>query len=237
MPGWRCSLIYDPRRWGVALMGGLLAVGAVACGADDRLAQTSKGVYDPETGLLTAITYDKNENGRIDTWTRMEGTRPISSEIDTDEDGRIDRWEEYDEQGRLARAGWIRPRGLSADALAFDPTITPVPDTWLYASADGLSHRIEYLDLDNDGNLVVARREFFENEQRVRVEEDMNGDGVIDQWETWENGERKSVEFDEGSDGRADRRFTYDKGVIVLIESEPDADGRYTKRVVPGGGR
>ncbi len=79
--------IYDRGRSGVALwvVGGLLLV-ATACGPDpeqERLRATSKGVYDPQTGVLRQITYDRNKNGRIDTWTRMDGARPVSSEIDT----------------------------------------------------------------------------------------------------------------------------------------------------------
>lgn len=216
---------YDCRRAAVAVLvtGGVVLAGACGPGAErERLARTSKGLYDPQTGQLTAITYDKNGNGTIDTWTRMQGTRPVSSEIDTNEDGVIDRWEEYDEQARLVRAGWTRTGGSA-------------PDTWLYPSPDGRSHRIEFLDTDNAGAQMVTRREWYEAEQKVRVEEDKDGDGVVDQWETWEAGALKYVEFDEGTDGRPDRRFTYTAGALVLIESAPDDAGRYTKRVVPGG--
>lgn len=235
---------------GVALVAGVLL--AAACGPsaeEQRLRTTSKGSYDPQTGQLRAITYDRNKNGRIDTWVRMEGTRPISAQLDTNEDGTIDRWEEYGPAEELVRAGWIRAESLTLpDAAALElpstaasgqlttpPPTTAQPDSWLYPGADGRSHRIEYLDIDNGGNQVVARREFFEDAQLVRVEEDKDGDGLIDQWEVHQNGVMTSVEFDDGRDGKPDRRFTYSKGTLVLIESEPDASGTYTRRVTPGG--
>ena len=220
MPLTRRHRIYDAAR--VVVAPALVVSSLVSgCGGAPE-SSTSKGTYDPQTGRLVQITYDRNNNGRIDTWTKMDGPRPISSELDTNEDGVIDRWEEYDQQGRLTRAGWAR-------------TATPTPDAWLYTSADGKTSRIEYFDLDNTGAQVVTRREFFEGPVLVRVEEDKDGDDVLDQWETWENGAMKYAEFDEGKDGRPDRRFTYAKGVLVLIESAPDASGAYTKRVVPGG--
>lgn len=223
MPRTRRYRTYDSRAVVVArvMVGALWLTLGAACGPQGP--KTSLATYDKDTGQLVQITYDRNQNGRIDTWTRMEGARPISSEIDTDEDGIIDRWEEYDDTGQLARAGWTRA----------EPTPS-TPDTWLYPSADGTSHRIDFLDIDNAGNQIITRREFYEAEQLVRVEEDKDGDGLLDQWETWEKGVMRTVEFDDGRDGKPDRRFTYTNGVLSLIESAPDASGAYTRRVVPG---
>jgi hypothetical protein len=236
---------YDPDRRAVALCRALVAVLALstgaACGPDDRLRETSKGRYDPQTGVLIEITFDKNKNGVIDTWTKMDGARPVSSTLDENEDGQIDRWEEYDTAGQLVRAGWIRVRspkpGQAAPAAAAGDAQAPrVPDTWVYPSPDGRTSRVEHLDIDLDGRIVIARREFFDGDRLVRVEEDKDGDDKIDQWEVHENGVLKSVEFDEGTDGIPDRRFTYSPtGQLILIESDRDAAGQYTKRVVPGG--
>jgi len=222
------SLMAQTRRYriydsGCVVVAPVLALMTLVAGCSPNPgSETSKGRYDPQTGRLVQITYDRNGNGRIDTWTKMDGALPISSELDTNEDGVIDRWEEYDAQGRLTRAGWTRGT-------------TPTPDAWLYASADGKTSRIEFFDTDNNGAQVVTRREFYEGTVLVRVEEDKDGDDILDQWETWEGGALKYVEFDEGTDGRPDRRFTYTNGALVLIESAPDASGAYTKRVVPGG--
>ncbi len=235
---------YDSRAVAVALLAPWFALGAAACGQPQG-SGTSLATYDKETGRLIQITYDRDQNGRIDTWTKMAGARPVSSELDTNEDGVIDRWEEYDEKGLLARAGWVRARPVPAASTPGGPTnpaaSTPggptsaIPDTWLYPLADGRTHRIDFLDVDNAGASIITRREFYESEKLVRVEEDKDGDDVLDQWETWENGVMRTVEFDDGNDGKPDRRFTYTNGVLTLIESEPDATGTYTRRVVPGG--
>lgn len=223
MPQTRRYRIYDSGPLAVASLLVCMPL-AAACGRSPQ--STTKGTYDPQTGRLVQITHDRNQNGRVDTWTRMDGARPISSELDTNEDGVIDRWEEYDAQGQLARAGWTRQPSP-------DPA-KPIADTWLYPSPGNNTSRIEYLDVDNNGAQVVARREFYEGERLARVEEDKDGDDVVDQWETWEAGALKYAEFDDGNDGKPDRRFTYSKGALVLIESAPDATGVYTRRVVPG---
>ena len=216
------------------------AILLVACGPDAGLRETSKGRYDPQTGVLVEITYDKNKHGVIHTWTNMDGTRPLSSTLDENEDGQIDRWEEYDEAGRLVRAGWIRTQTPKAGTPQPQPTTPPsaqsTPDTWVYPSPDGRTSRIEYLDTNLEGRIVVTRREFFEGDRLQRVEEDKDGDDRIDQWETHENGVLKTVEFDEGRDGVPDRRFTYSPtGQLILIEGGRNAAGQYTTRVVPGG--
>lgn len=238
MPHTRRYWTYDSRAVAVALVAPWIALAGAACGQPAG-SGTSMATYDKTTGRLIQITYDRNENGRIDTWTRMEGARPISSELDTNEDGVIDRWEEYDAKGLLARAGWIRarPNPTPPDSAASNPggPTSVVADTWLYPSTDGKTHRIDFLDVNNAGESIVTRREFYESEKLVRVEEDKDGDGVLDQWETWRDGIMLTVEFDDGNDGKPDRRFTYTNGALTLIESEPDATGVYTRRVVPGG--
>lgn len=77
-----------------------------ACAPDPeraRLAETTQATYDPTTGRLQRLTYDANKNGRIDTWTYMDGTTILRSEIDRDEDGRIDRWEYHAADGTVER--------------------------------------------------------------------------------------------------------------------------------------
>jgi hypothetical protein len=74
---------------------GTILTAAVGCtGAPrERARQTAHGTYDKSSGKLTQITYDRNNNGTIDTWTDMDGSRPLRSRVDLDEDGKIDRWE------------------------------------------------------------------------------------------------------------------------------------------------
>ena len=254
---------YGEHRPGVArtiaarAAGLLLLLAAAACGSDpeaDRIKATTKATYDPQTGILSQFTYDKNKNGRVDTWVRMEGARRLSAVLDENEDGEIDRWEEYGDAGLLVRAGWIRT-ALDAQSVATarkaapaapptgprvgegtPPAITRLPDSWAYMGPDGSVVRVEYFDLNEAGAPVLTLREFLENGQLARTEEDTDGDGVMDAWEIHEGGLLKTAEFDETRDGKPDRRFTYNaSGLMVLIESAPDAMGRYTRRVVPGG--
>ena len=72
----------------------VLLLSAAACSDPERerLKATTKASYDERTGRLKELTSDANGNGRIDTWTEMDGSRPVRSRIDRNEDGRLDRW-------------------------------------------------------------------------------------------------------------------------------------------------
>jgi hypothetical protein len=173
--------------------------------------------YDKATGKLKELTYDSNHNGKIDTWTEMDGARPLRSRIDRDEDGTIDRWEYYDAAGALTKVGFSRTR-------------PGVPDAWAFSGPDGQVARVESSSAGDENR--IDRREFYERGVMVRSESDTNGDGRIDQWETYEAGALKTAAMDENGDGRADRRLTYGAaGVLVSIESEPDASGAFRKRL------
>ena len=196
----------------------LTLVSAAACSdpATEQLKKTTVPTYDSKTGKLTQLTYDRDKNGRIDTWTDMDGTRPLRSRIDLDEDGKIDRWEYYDEKGGLAKVGFSRKKDGR-------------PDAWAYSGPDGKVARVEISSTGDEDK--IDRWEFYEGGALSRVEEDTDGDGRVDKWETYENGTLKTVAMDENKDGAPDRRFTYAGGALVLIESSPDASGRFTKRV------
>jgi hypothetical protein len=200
-----------------------LCLSACADPERERLRATSKAKYDTATGKLNEITYDKNKNGRVDTWVAMDGPRPLSARIDTDEDGKIDRWEEYGDEGRLVKAGESRAKSGK-------------PDLWIFMGADGSPERMEVLEVSTvTGQESVTHREFFQAGARVRAEEDTNGDGVMDRWEQYEAGQLKTAEFDDGRnrDGKPTQRFTYDgRGGLVSIESEPDGRGGYGKKTV-----
>jgi hypothetical protein len=191
---------------------------AAACSDPDRdrIKHTTVATYDQKSGRLTELTYDRNHNGTIDTWTEMDGRRPLRSRIDLDEDGTIDRWEYYDEKGGLTKVGFSRAHNGKVDA-------------WAYSAPDGSLARVDVSSTQNEH--AIDRREFYERGVMVRVEEDGNRDGRVDRWETYENGSLKTAAMDENGDGVADRRLTYEGGVLVLIESEPDRSGRFTRRV------
>ena len=51
--------------------------------------------YSQETGRLASLTYDRNNDGKVDTWATMDGQRVVRIDIDENADGTIDRWEHY----------------------------------------------------------------------------------------------------------------------------------------------
>lgn len=217
------------------LVCGSLGLAAGCSNADrDRVKATTQANYDRATGKLTEITYDQNKNGRIDTWTKMDGSRPVSSEIDTDEDGKIDHWEEYGPDGTLRIVRWERPKPPNAA----DRTMKGRPDAVAYVGADGKTvERIEYSEISEITNKEsVVRREFYQGTHLVRAEEDTLGLGYMDRFEVRaEDGRIVSVELDETGDGKPDRRLTYNESnMLISIETEPDGQGGYRKRTVPG---
>ena len=64
--------------------------------------------YDKTTGKLTLLKYDSDGDGKVDTWSYMDGPRVMRIEIDKNEDGKIDRWEYYDANQKLEKIGTSR---------------------------------------------------------------------------------------------------------------------------------
>ena len=221
----------------------LALAAAASCGDSSDAARakaTTQASYDLTKGKLAEITYDKNKNGRIDTWTKMDGATPVSSRIDTNEDGKIDRWETYGPDGKLVKVDWERAPvpGPANPVVAF----TGKPNATAYVNADGVIERIEYYEIsDVTGQKDITRREFYNAaKQLARAEEDTDGDGLMDRFETYADGAIRTVEFDEKKpyDGKPDRRMTYSpQGALVLIETEPDGNGGYLKKTIPGAGK
>jgi hypothetical protein len=198
---------------------GMAALLAASCSSPrpDPAKETTKPTYDKTTGKLTQLTFDRNGNGVIDTWTDMDGATPLRSRVDLDEDGKIDRWEYYDAQGALLKVGFSRNNNGK-------------PDAWGFAGPDGKIARVEVSSTGDEKK--IDRWEHYTNAVLMRADEDTNGDGRADKWEVYENGAVRTVEFDEDGDGRPDRRLTYNGAALELIESGRDANGHYAKRVV-----
>jgi hypothetical protein len=218
------------RGSGLALLLAILLVPQACSDPDrERLKATTKATYDKTSGRLRELTFDANKNGKIETWTEMDGNRPVRSRIDSNEDGAIDRWEYYDETGKLSKVGFSR-NGAGK------------PDAWAFSTPSGRIERIEVSSSSDEAR--VDRWEFYDvaappgpegTGPLLRVEEDTNHDGRRDKWQRYENGVVRFAEFDENADGRPDRRLTYRGAELILIESAPDASGKYTKRIEPKG--
>jgi len=198
------------------LLIGLSLTGVYGCNGAATHTATIRPSYDNATGRLKELAYDANGNGSVDTWTEMDGSRPLRSRVDINEDGKIDRWEEYDENGGLAKVGFSR-------------TNNGKPDAWVFSGADGKVRRIEISSTGDPSR--IDRWEYYDASQSgpdgrgalVRAEEDTTHDGRPDKWETYEHGVLKSVAFDENGSGRPTRRLVYSGGAHVVIESDPGA--------------
>ncbi|HEX7139312.1 MAG TPA: hypothetical protein VF219_15765, partial [Vicinamibacterales bacterium] len=208
-------------------LAGALAIGSVVVGlsvwasSDSGAGAGIKPTYDKTTGKLTQLSYDSNHDGRPDTWTDMEGSRPLRSRIDSDGDGKIDRWEEYDETGALAK-------------VAFSRRNDGRPDAWILRPSQDSPQRVDISSTGDENR--IDRWEYYEattpgangTGTLVRVEEDTVGDGRPHKWEAYRGGVLESVAFDEDGDGKPDRRLVYHDGMLSVIESHPDGGGGFT---------
>jgi hypothetical protein len=175
-----------------------------------------KAAYDKSTGKLTELTLDANHDGRADTWTDMDGSRPVQTRTDTNADGKVDRWEYYDPSARLVKVGFSRKDDGK-------------PDAWAFSSADGKIERLEISSTIDEKK--IDRWEHYAEGVVVAAEEDTDRDGSIDKWETYRGAALASAAFDENRDGKPDRRLSYQDGALSSIETNPDASGKYTRLV------
>lgn len=179
--------------------------------ASDEARKRITPEYDQNTGKLRLLKYDSNGNGRVDTWSYMDGARVMRIEIDKDEDGKIDRWEYYGPDQKLEKVGFSRASDGKEDA-------------WSYSGADGVIVRID-VSTRRDGK--VNRVERYQNDRMVSAEEDSDGDGKPDKWETYEGDRLASVAFDTLHRGTPDRRLIYTAAGGAQMEVDPDGDGRF----------
>jgi len=189
------------RRDVTVVLCALVAICA-ACSSSSR--SNNAGItptYDKTSGRLTELAFDSNHNGKVDTWTEMNGPRPLRSRIDRNEDGRIDRWEYY----------------------------VPVPPGASAAASPDGRNMIDHADEASGPDDRVTRKELYQNGVIQRVEEDTDADGRIDKWEAYREGQLTQVSLDLQGKGFADRRLTYGPdGSVRRVEADPDGDGAFT---------
>jgi hypothetical protein len=183
-------------------------------GCDREAAEARKRIspeYDQRTGKLRLLKYDSNGNGKIDTWSYMDGARVVRIEIDQDEDGKIDRWEYYGADQKLEKIGFSRERNGKEDA-------------WSYPGPDGSIERIE-ISTRRDGK--ISRVEHYQHDSLASAEEDSDGDGRFDKWETYDGTRLASVAFDTQHRGTPDRRLVYGADGSVRLEVDAKGDGHF----------
>lgn len=181
---------------------GWIALGLLgaACGTrPDAGGVAVQATYDKGTGKLSTLTADTNHDGKIDTWTYMDGAVPLRTEQDLDGDGRIERWE------------YTRPDGSNAQ-IAVSRRATGQPDMWTYLDEKGTTTRVETASADavQAGQKArVDRTEYYEAGRLVRVEEDTDGDGKVDKWEAHDGPAVLWLELDTDKNGTPDERITF----------------------------
>jgi hypothetical protein len=193
----------------------VVLISALVCGACQRQPETARRiqpVYDPKTGKLQLLKYDANGNGKIDTWSYMDGARVVRIEVDADEDGTIDRWEYYGPNQQIEKIGFSRLGDGKEDA-------------WRLPSPGGSADRIE-ISTRRDGK--VSRTEYYDGAHLVRAEEDVDGDGRIDKWESYERDHLAAVAFDTTHRGTPDRRLVYGVNGSARLEVDLAGDGHFT---------
>ena len=197
------SVRYSWHSVRAALLVGLLATVSACHQAPAQApaeAQKPNAGLQPEydkTGRLTKLAYDRNGDGKMETWGYMDGARVVRVEVDENADGAVDRWEYHSENAP-----------------------TPLEN----AGADQTIERIERATRF-DGK--VSRRERFERGQLVSVEEDTDGNGSIDKWETYANGTLTLMALDTSGRGKPDRRLVYRDGNFDHIEADPTGSGEF----------
>jgi hypothetical protein len=189
----------------------LLCVLALGVSCRSQNSKNLEAVYDKVTGKLQLLKSDSDGDGKVDTWSYMDGTRVLRIEIDMDEDGKIDRWEYYDAEERLEKTGASRANDGKEDA-------------WSYTGSDGEISRID-VSTRRDGK--ITRTEHYRNRLIVDAQEDTDEDGGPDRWETYEGGRLTSVAFDTMHRGTPDRRLIYGADGSTFLEIDPVGDGRF----------
>jgi hypothetical protein len=164
-----------------------------SAGSEAQQAVTSE--YNAD-GRLTKLSYDRDHDGKIDTWGYMDGTRVVRVEVDENGDGIVDHWEYH-----------------SKDA-APPPLDHPGPDPTL----ERIEQATRY-----DGK--VSRWEYFDHGELTHAEEDTDGDGKIDKWETYTAGVLTSIALDTAGRGTPNRRLVYKDGVFDHAETDQTGSG------------
>jgi hypothetical protein len=157
---------------------------------------------------------DRNHDGKIDCWTKVENGVVVARELDENGDGRPDVWERFG-NGRMTS------RKVDRDGDGVKDTV------YLYKGASLVEERH---DLNNDGEIDLIA--YYHNRRRVRSEEDTDFDGRMDTWTYYSvDGDGAEVvtriERDTTGTGTPDTFETYaqQNGKTVLTKREEDTNG------------
>jgi hypothetical protein len=153
----------------------------VACGSPQTsLPGNVVPQYNRDTGRLTSVDVDRDQDGKVDARAYMDGTRLQRVEIDDDDNGKPERWEYYgpatsgnaivitraeeasETTGKIAR--WEYFEGGQLVRVDEDVDEDGRVDKWEHYRAG----RLEWLDLDLSGSGKPERRLLYDADGTVR---------------------------------------------------------------------
>lgn len=182
-------------------------------------------------GRLTRLVFDRDGNGKPDTWGYMDGARVVRVEIDENGDGIVDRWEYHRGAGAgetSATAPEARDGSGPAGQRARSGSAQLAAEVLGSAQPGASTQNVERIERATRHDGKITRTEFFEGGLLSRIEEDTDADGVVDKWETYANGELRLMALDTQHRGSADRRLVYgEDGSLLRIEADADGSGRF----------
>jgi hypothetical protein len=173
---------------GITACAGCLVACSTPAGSPTRVT----GSYD-DSGQLRQIALDSNGDGRVDTWSQMDGARVVRVDADTNHDGTVDRWEHYGPDGQLEKVGYSRAGAGQ-------------PDAWAWPDASGQIARLELADTSTG---AIVRIEYYEAGVIRRAIDDADGDGRPEKWEDYAGGRLVSLSLDLSRRGTPERRLHY----------------------------
>ena len=190
------SLAISALAVAVGCSGGANATSSSLGTTRDGARLTSK--YD-SSGKLEKLEYDRNNDGKPDTWGFMNGTRVVRVEVDENGDGVVDRWEFHRADG-----------GTSGT-----PGVTQPADRTL-----------EHVERATKFDGKVSRWEYFTDGVLARIEEDTDGDSKVDKWESYRAGTLVALALDTQGRGKPDKRLVYaPDGSFVRMEADVTGTG------------
>ena len=219
-------------HWSIVSLPVVLALTS-ACSAPASQ-PAAKGDITPEyssDGRLTRLSYDRNGDGKVETWGYMDGARVVRVEVDEDGDGAVDRWEYHSTEGTgTGTDGTV----LGAEVLGAGSgsgVLGSGFNTRVQGSAAALTPdmTVERIERATRHDGKITRREFITLGALTRVEEDTDADGLFDKWETYENGSLQTISLDTRHRGTPDRRMVYGAdGTFLRLEADETGSDRFT---------
>jgi antitoxin component YwqK of YwqJK toxin-antitoxin module len=192
-------------------------------------------LYYFENGELVSSTQDKDNNGRINRWTRYKNQVPFQRKHDDDEDGIMDQVQFFDARGRIEK--------LLKDPFAKEKYRTHIffengeiktrnrdtNDDGRFDQVTGFennSPKEQRKDTNHDGKFDVLTRFSSANNGPKTQEKDVDFDGTMDFFAVFDDrGRLMKTREDTKGKGKIDRIRHYRDGVLEKVEEDTDRDG------------